>query len=58
VKGCEHDAELSNGDDARLVSLLIEGLTRGEDIPVTPGFWRELQVDAAKILVKQKVKKI
>jgi len=49
--------ELVDGDDARLVSLLIEGLSSGEDIPMTPDFWRELNADAAQILAKRKATK-
>ena len=49
--------ELVDGDDARLVSLLIEGLSSGEDIPLTPEFWRELNADAARVLVKWKAMK-
>ena len=41
-------------DDARLEALLVAGLARGKDIPVTPEFWSELRRDAATILEKQK----
>jgi hypothetical protein len=34
--------------------LLIEGLTTGEDIPLSPEFWSELKQDAAKILARRK----
>jgi len=44
--------------DARLEALLLEGLTAGEDIPLTSEFWKELKVDAGKILAKhRKVRK-
>ncbi len=36
--------------DARLETLLIEGLATGEDIPLSPEFWSELKQDAVKIL--------
>ena len=49
--------ELAYGDEARLVSLLTEGLASGEDIPLTPGFWSELKADAAKIVAKRKTTK-
>lgn len=40
--------------DARLEALLVEGLTKGKEIPVSPEFWSELKKDAAKILSKHK----
>lgn len=39
--------------EARLESRLMEGLTGGEDIPLSPEFWKELRRDAATILAKQ-----
>ena len=36
--------------DFRLEALLIEGLSKGNDIPLSPEFWNELKRDAAKIL--------
>jgi hypothetical protein len=36
--------------DARLEALLIEGLTTGEDIPLSPEFWSELKQDAARLV--------
>jgi antitoxin ParD1/3/4 len=43
--------------DARLQALLLEGLAGGEDITLTPGFWREIKTDAAQILAKHKATK-
>lgn len=40
--------------DASLESMLVEGLNRGKDIPVSPEFWSELRRDAAKILARHK----
>jgi hypothetical protein len=37
-----------------LEAMLIEGLTAGEDIPLSPEFWSELRQDAAKILARRK----
>jgi hypothetical protein len=37
-----------------LEALLLEGLTKGKDIPVSPGFWSELRRDAAKIQARKK----
>jgi hypothetical protein len=37
--------------------MLTEGLTTGEDMVVTPEFWRELKADAATILAKRKAAK-
>lgn len=44
--------------NARLEALLLEGLTRGDDIPVTREFWRDLKAEAAQIAAKhRKLKK-
>jgi len=50
-------AQQASAADARLEALLLDGLTHGDDIALTPEFWRELKADAAKILVKQKATK-
>ena len=36
-------------EDARLTTLLLEGLASGEDLAITEGFWRELRTEAAHI---------
>jgi hypothetical protein len=36
--------------DTRLKPLLIDGLTNGEGLPLSPEFWNELKRDAAQIL--------
>jgi antitoxin ParD1/3/4 len=53
VRGLLRDAQAKEAD-ARLEQLLIEGLTRGQDIALTQGFWSELKQDAVKILARQK----
>lgn len=53
VRGLLRDAQAKEAD-ARLESLLIEGLSKGEDIPLSPEFWSELKQDAAKILARRK----
>ncbi len=53
VRGLLRDAQASEAD-AKLESLLIEGLSEGKDIRVSPQFWSELRRDAAKVLAKQK----
>jgi antitoxin ParD1/3/4 len=53
VRGLLRDAQAKEAD-ARLEALLIEGLTTGEDIPLSPDFWSELKQDAAKILARRK----
>jgi antitoxin ParD1/3/4 len=53
VRGLLRDAQAKEAD-ARLEALLIEGLTAGEDIPLSPEFWSELKQDAAKILTRRK----
>jgi len=40
--------------DARLEALLLEGLASGERIPGTEEFWKELKMDAGKILTKHR----
>jgi hypothetical protein len=46
------DKTQSKEPDSRLEDLLIEGLTTGEDIPLTQGFWIELRQDAADFSAK------
>ena len=53
VRGLLREAQ-SKQADARLEALLIEGLTTGEDVPLSPEFWSELKQDAAKILARKK----
>jgi antitoxin ParD1/3/4 len=53
VRGLLRDAQAKEAD-ARLEALLIDGLTKGEDIPLSPDFWSELKQDAAKILAGRK----
>lgn len=48
VRGLLREAQTREAD-ARLQTLLLEGLTSGEDIPLTQNFWRELKADAAQI---------
>jgi antitoxin ParD1/3/4 len=50
-------AQQASAADARLEALLLDGLTTGEDMALTPEFWRELKADAAKILDKRKAAK-
>ena len=60
VRGLLRAQQASAADaraDARLEALLLDGLTSGEDIALTPGFWRELKADAAQILTKRKATK-
>jgi len=44
-------------DDARLEALLVEGLTSGEEIPLTKEFWRELKSKAAGIARKHRTRR-
>jgi antitoxin ParD1/3/4 len=53
VRGLLRDAQ-SREADSRLETLLVEGLTLGKDIPLSPEFWNELKQDAAKILLKHR----
>jgi antitoxin ParD1/3/4 len=43
-------AQQAKEADARLETLLLDGLTSGEDVMLTPEFWQELKADAARIL--------
>lgn len=53
VRGLLRDAQ-ANEADARLEALLLEGLIKGKEIPLSPGFWSELRRDAAKIQARGK----
>jgi antitoxin ParD1/3/4 len=53
VRGLLRAEQAKRADDA-LETLLLEGLATGEDIELTPAFWKELKADAAKILAKKK----
>ena len=44
-------------EDAKLEALLIEGLTSGEDIPISREFWSELRTEAAELARKHKARK-
>jgi antitoxin ParD1/3/4 len=44
-------------EDARLEALLIEGLTSGEEIPLSGEFWTELKAEAAQLAKKHKARK-
>jgi antitoxin ParD1/3/4 len=53
VRGLLREAQAKEAD-TRLETLLIEGLSKGEDILLSPDFWNELKQDAAKILARRK----
>jgi antitoxin ParD1/3/4 len=44
-------------EDARLETLLLEGLASGEDIPMTREFWRDLKAEARDIAAKHRPRK-
>jgi antitoxin ParD1/3/4 len=44
-------------EDAKLETLLIEGLTSGEDISISREFWSELRAEAAQLAKKHKAQK-
>jgi antitoxin ParD1/3/4 len=50
------DAERAE-EEARLETLLLEGLASGEDIPLTREFWNELKTEARQIAAKHKRRK-
>ena len=49
MSGRLHDESVER-PDVRLEALLAEALDSGDDIPLTPEFWRGLKADAARIL--------
>ena len=44
-------------EDARLETLLLEGLVGGDDIPLTKEFWKDLKAEALDIAQKHKAHK-
>jgi antitoxin ParD1/3/4 len=56
VRGLLRAAQAKDAD-ARLEALLLEGLASGKDVGLTENFWRELKVDAARILARKKVRR-
>jgi antitoxin ParD1/3/4 len=44
-------------EDARLETLLLEGLASGHDIPLTREFWKSIKSEARGIASKHKTKK-
>jgi antitoxin ParD1/3/4 len=53
VRGLLRQAQAKDAD-ARLETLLLEGVTSGEDIRLTQDFWRELKAEARQILARRK----
>lgn len=45
--------EQKKKSDARLESLLLEGLTSGKDSPHNREFWRELKAEATQIAARR-----
>jgi antitoxin ParD1/3/4 len=52
VRGLLREAQTREAD-ARLETLLIEGLASGDEILLSPEFWTELRRDAAKMLSRR-----
>jgi antitoxin ParD1/3/4 len=44
-------------EEARLETLLLEGLAGGADIPLTPEFWKDLKTEARQIAEKHQAQK-
>jgi antitoxin ParD1/3/4 len=53
VRGLLREAQARDAN-ARLETLLLEGLAGGKDIAVNEDFWKELKADAGRILEKHK----
>jgi antitoxin ParD1/3/4 len=53
VRGLLREAQTREAE-ARLETLLIEGLASGDEVPLSAEFWTELRRDAAKILARHK----
>ena len=43
--------------DAHLQELLIQGLSSGDDIPMTNQFWKDLRSEAAHMIEERKTRK-
>jgi len=56
VRGLLRQAQAREAD-ARLEALLLEGLAGGDDIPMTPEFWKDLKAEARDIAQKHKARK-
>lgn len=52
-RGLLRDAQKKEAD-ARLESLLLEGLSSGKDSPHNREFWREIKAEAAQIAARKK----
>ena len=50
LRGLLREAQKKEAE-SRLDALLLEGLASGEDIALTPEFWKRLRTEAAQILV-------
>lgn len=44
-------------EETRLEALLLEGLSSGDDIAITPQFWKELKAEARNLAAKHKTQK-
>jgi antitoxin ParD1/3/4 len=44
-------------EDARLKTLLLEGLTSGKDIPLTKEFWSALKAEASQLAQAHETRK-
>jgi antitoxin ParD1/3/4 len=44
-------------EESRVEALLLQGLAGGEDIAVTPEFWRDLKAEAREIAAKHAARK-
>jgi antitoxin ParD1/3/4 len=52
VRGLLREAQAQE-TRTRLEALLLEGLAKGKDIPLSPKFWSALRRDAAKIVPRR-----
>jgi len=50
VRGEQRETQTSEAN-SRLEAMLIEGLTIGEDIPISPDFWRRTQTGSGRELL-------
>lgn len=44
-------------EETRLEALLLEGLSSGDEIAITPEFWKELKAEARNLAAKHKTQK-
>ncbi len=55
VRGLPREAQTREAN-ARLEALLLEGLSSGKNLTLSPQFWTDLRADASRLLATSKAK--